>query len=67
MPRNKYMDSFKDYKDFINSWNDDSLEPIDGKTWIELVTLLRLKLDVIEAHVDDGITKINDVLDKGDI
>lgn len=56
------MDSFKDYKDFINSWNDDAIEPIEGKTWLELVTLLRLKLDVIEAHVDDGIDKINDII-----
>lgn len=47
------MDSFKDYKDFINSWKGDAIEPIEGKTWIELVTLLRLKLDVIEAHVDE--------------
>ena len=61
------MDSFRDYKDFINSWKDGALEPIEGKTWIELVTLLRLKMDVIEAHVDNGIDNINDVLDKGDI
>lgn len=59
------MDSFKDYKDFINQWKDDALEPIEGKTWVELVTLLRLKLDDVEAHVDDGIDKINSVLDKG--
>ena len=61
------MDSFREYKDFINSWKDDALEPIEGRTWLELVTLLRLKLDVIEAHVDSGIDNINDVLDKGDI
>lgn len=58
------METFRDYKDFINQWNDDALEPIEGRTWIELVTLLRLKLDVIEAHVDDGIDKINSVIDK---
>lgn len=58
------METFRDYKDFINSWNDDAIEPIEGKTWLELVTLLRLKLDVIEAHVDDGIDKITSVLDK---
>lgn len=56
------MDSFKDYKDFINSWKDDSIEPIEGKTWLSLVTLLRLKLDAIEAHVDDGIDNINDII-----
>jgi hypothetical protein len=56
------MDSFKEYKDFINQWQDDAMEPIEGKTWVELVTLLRLKLDDIEAHVDDGIDKINDII-----
>ena len=52
------MKSFKEYKDFINQWQDDALEPIEGKTWVELVTLLRLKLDDIEAHVVDGIDNI---------
>lgn len=52
------MDSFRDYKDFINQWQDDELEPIKGKTWVELVTLLRLKLDDIEAHVDNGVDNI---------
>lgn len=61
------METFREYKEFINQWGDDALEPIEGKTWIELVTLLRLKLDDVEAHVDDGIDNINDVLDKGDI
>ena len=56
------MDSFKDYKDWINQWQDDALEPIEGRTWIELITLLRLKMDVIEAHVDDGVDKINDII-----
>lgn len=60
--RRLIMDSFKDYKDFINSWKDDSIEPIEGKTWLSLVTLLRLKLDAIEAHVDDGIDNINDII-----
>ena len=54
------MDSFKEYKNFINQWQDDALEPIEGKTWVELVTLLRLKLDDIESHVDDGIANITD-------
>lgn len=54
------METFRDYKDFINSWKDNAIEPIEGKTWFELVTLLRLKMDAIEAHVDDGIDKIND-------
>ena len=58
------METFRDYKDFINSWKDNAIEPIEGKSWMELVTLLRLKMDVIEAHVDDGIDKINDVIDK---
>lgn len=57
------MDSFKEYKDFINQWKDDAIEPIEGKTWLELVTLLRLKLDAVEAHVDDGIDKINDIIE----
>ena len=52
------MESFKEYKDWINQWQDDALEPIEGKTWLELVTLLRLKLDDIETHVDDGIDNI---------
>lgn len=52
------MESFKEYKDFINQWQDDALEPIEGKTWVELVTLLRLKLDDIETHVDNGIDNI---------
>ena len=52
------MESFKEYKDFINQWKDDALEPIEGKTWVELVTLLRLKLDDIEAHVDNGVDNI---------
>lgn len=56
------METFREYKDFINQWNDDSLEPIEGKTWRELVTLLRLKLDDIEAHVDEGVTKIEEKL-----
>lgn len=56
------MDSFKEYKNWINQWKDDALEPIDGRTWVELVTLLRLKMDVIEAHVDDGIDKINKII-----
>ena len=56
------MDSFKEYKNWINQWKDDALEPIEGKTWLELVTLLRLKMDVIEAHVDDGIDKINKII-----
>lgn len=54
------MDSFKEYKEWINQWKDDALEPIEGRTWLELVTLLRLKMDVIEAHVDDGIANITD-------
>ena len=54
------MNTFKEYKDFINQWKDDALEPVEGKTWVELVTLLRLKLDVIEAHVDEGVNRIND-------
>ena len=54
------MNTFKEYKDFINQWQDDALEPVEGKTWVELVTLLRLKLDVIEAHVDEGVNRIND-------
>ena len=58
------METFREYKDFINQWKDDAIEPIEGKTWLELVTLLRLKMDVIEAHVDNGIDKINDVIDK---
>ena len=52
------MESFKEYKDFINQWKDDALEPVEGKTWVELVTLLRLKLDDIEAHVVNGIDNI---------
>ena len=56
------MDSFKEYKNWINQWQDDALQPIEGKTWVELVTLLRLKMDVIEAHVDDGIDKINKII-----
>ena len=52
------MESFKEYKEFINQWQDDALEPIEGKTWVELVTLLRLKLDAIEAHVDTGIDNL---------
>lgn len=56
------MDTFKEYKDFITQWKDDAIEPIEGKTWTELVTLLRLKLDAVEAHVDDGIDKINNII-----
>ena len=56
------MDSFKEYKNWINQWKDNALEPIEGKTWVELVTLLRLKLDDVEAHVNDGIDKINDII-----
>ena len=56
------MDSFKEYKNWINQWQDDALQPIEGKTWVELVTLLRLKMDVIEVHVDDGIDKINKII-----
>ena len=56
------MDSFKEYKNWINQWKDNALEPIEGKTWVELVTLLRLKLDDVEAHVDDGIDKINKII-----
>ena len=56
------MNTFKEYKDFINQWKDDAIEPIEGKTWVELVTLLRLKLDDVEAHVNDGIDKINDII-----
>ena len=52
------METFREYKSFINQWQDDALEPIEGKTWVELVTLLQLKLDAIEAHVDDGIDNI---------
>ena len=52
------METFKEYKDFINQWQDDELEPIEGKTWFELVTLIRLKLDDVEAHVNDGIDNI---------
>ena len=57
------MESFKEYKEFINQWQDDALEPIEGKTWVELVTLLRLKLDDIEAHVDNGISNITNKLE----
>ena len=56
------METFNEYKAFINQWQDDELEPIEGKTWVELVTLIRLKLDDIEAHVDNGIDKINDII-----
>ena len=52
------METFNEYKAFINQWQDDELEPIEGKTWVELVTLIRLKLDDIEAHVDNGIDNI---------
>lgn len=54
------METFADYKKFINSFHDNALEPIDGKTWFELVTLLQLKLDVIEARVDEATDKIID-------
>ena len=57
------MDTFKEYKDFINQWQDDALEPIEGKTWVELVTLLQLKLDAIEAHVDNGVDIITNKLE----
>lgn len=57
------MESFKEYKEWINQWRDDALEPIEGKTWVELVTLLRLKLDDIEAHVDNGISNITNKLE----
>lgn len=56
------MDNFKEYKEWINQWQDDALEPIEGKTWVELVTLLRLKLDDVEAHVDNGVDRINAVI-----
>ena len=56
------MDTFKEYKDFINQWQDDALQPIEGKTWVELVTLLQLKLDAIEAHVDNGIANITKII-----
>lgn len=57
------MESFKEYKEWINQWQDDALEPIEGKTWVELVTLLQLKLDAIEAHVDNGISNITNKLE----
>lgn len=58
------METFKEYKDWINQWKDNALEPIEGRTWVELVTLLRLKVDVIEGHVDTGMDNITKILDK---
>ena len=57
------METFREYKEFINQWQDDALEPIEGKTWVELVTLLQLKLDDIEAHVDNGIDNITKTIE----
>ena len=56
------METFREYKSFINQWQDDALEPINGKTWVELVTLLRLKLDAVEAHVDEGLDTVSKLL-----
>lgn len=60
--------NFADYKSNINIIAD--CKPVDGWDFERILTLLKdivLDLDAIQKHTDDGIDKINDVLDKGDI
>lgn len=57
--------NFADYKSNINIITD--CKPVDGWDFERILTLLKdivLDLDAVEAHVDNGIDKINDVLDK---
>ena len=55
--------NFAEYKSNINIISD--CKPVDGWDFERILTLLKdivLDLDAIEAHVDDGIDKINDII-----
>lgn len=57
--------NFKEYKSTINTISD--CKPVDGWDFERILTLLKdivLDLDAIQKHTDDGITKINSVIDK---